>query len=30
MEDPHGEMYNSWVFFFESEKDYMAFTFWKK
>ena len=30
MEDPNGEMYNSWVFFFEDERDYVAFTLWKK
>lgn len=30
MEDPNGEMYNSWVFFFENERDYVAFTMWKK
>lgn len=30
MEDPNGEMYNSWVFFFESERDYVAFTVWKQ
>jgi hypothetical protein len=30
MEDPNGEMYNSWVFFFENERDYVAFTFWNK
>jgi len=29
-EDPNGEMYNSWVFFFESEKDYVAFSIFKK
>jgi hypothetical protein len=29
MEDPDGDMYSSWVFFFESERDYMAFIFWK-
>lgn len=29
-EDPNGEMYNSWVFLFESERDYIAFTFCKK
>jgi hypothetical protein len=30
MEDPNGDMYNSWVFFFESERDYVAFIMWKK
>ena len=30
MEDPNGDMYNSWVFFFENERDYVAFTLWKK
>lgn len=30
MEDPNGDMYNSWVFFFEDERDYVAFTMWKK
>jgi hypothetical protein len=30
MEDPNGEMYNSWVFFFENERDYVAFLMWKK
>ncbi len=30
MEDPNGDMYNSWVFFFESERDYVAFLMWKK
>lgn len=30
MEDPNGEMYNSWVFFFETERDYVAFTLWKR
>lgn len=30
MEDPNGEMYNSWIFFFESERDYVAFILWKK
>ena len=29
-EDPNGEMYNSWVFFFELERDYIAFLIWKK
>jgi hypothetical protein len=29
-EDPNGEMYNSWVFFFENERDYFAFTLWLK
>jgi hypothetical protein len=29
MEDPNGDMYNSWIFFFNSERDYVAFTFWK-
>ena len=30
MEDPNGEMYNSWVFFFELERDYIAYTMWMK
>jgi len=30
MEDPNGEMNNSWVFFFEAERDYVAFLMWKK
>lgn len=30
MEDPHGEMYGDWVFFFESERDYVAFLMWNK
>ena len=30
MEDPDGEIYNSWVFFFELERDYVAFTLWNK
>jgi len=30
MEDPNGEVYNSWVFFFENERDYVAFSFWLK
>jgi hypothetical protein len=30
MEDPHGDMYSSWVFFFENERDYVAFLMWKK
>lgn len=30
MEDPNGEMYNSWVFIFESGRDYVAFTLWRK
>ncbi|MEY3310889.1 MAG: hypothetical protein RL348_217 [Bacteroidota bacterium] len=29
-EDPNGEMYNSWVFLFELERDYIAFLIWKK
>lgn len=29
-EDPNGEMYNDWVFFFENERDYIAFTLWNK
>ncbi len=29
-EDPNGEMYNSWIFFFENERDYVAFTLWLK
>lgn len=30
MEDPNGDMYNSWVFFFELERDYVAFTLFNK
>lgn len=30
MEDPNGDMYISWVFFFESERDYVAFLLWNK
>jgi len=30
MEDPNGDMYNSWIFFFENERDYVAFMLWKK
>lgn len=30
MEDPNEEVYNSWVFFFENERDYVAFLMWKK
>ena len=30
MEDPNVDMYNSWVFFFEFERDYVAFTLWNK
>ena len=30
MEDPDGEMYNSWIFFFNNERDYIAFMLWKK
>lgn len=30
MEDPNGEMYSNWVFFFEDERDYVAFLMWKK
>jgi hypothetical protein len=29
MEDPNDEMYVGWVFFFESERDYVAFKIWK-
>lgn len=30
MEDPNAELYTGgWVFFFESERDYVAFKFWK-
>ena len=28
MEDPNGEMYTSWVFFFDTERDYVAFLMW--
>lgn len=41
MEDPNGDAYdswiftgypslNSWIFFFENERDYVAFTMWNK
>lgn len=30
MEDPNGDMYNSWIFFFDSERDLVAFMLWKK
>lgn len=30
MEDPNGDMYNSWVFFFELERDYVAFDLFNK
>lgn len=30
MEDPNADMYSGWVFFFEEERDYMAFMFWNK
>jgi hypothetical protein len=31
MEDPNGDgFYNSWIFFFENERDYVAFMLWKK
>jgi hypothetical protein len=29
MEDPD-DQYNSWIFFFEQEKDFVAFTLWLK
>ncbi len=29
MEDPNADMYIGWVFFFENERDYVAFTLWK-
>lgn len=29
MEDPD-DQFSSWVFFFESERDYIAFLMWKK
>ena len=29
MEDPNGNMYNGWIFFFETERDYVAFKIWK-
>jgi len=29
MEDPNGDMYTSWVFFFENDRDYVAFKLWK-
>lgn len=30
MEDPFGSMYDSWVFLFEDERDYITFLVWKK
>lgn len=30
MEDPNGSMYDSWVFLFENERDYVAFIVWKQ
>lgn len=30
MEDPNGPMYSSWIFFFDSDRDYVAFTLWNK
>lgn len=29
-EDPNGNMYSGWIFVFEDERDYVAFTLWKK
>lgn len=29
MEDPNGDMYNSWIFFFDDERDYVAFIIWQ-
>ena len=29
-EDPNGEMYFSWIFVFDDERDYVAFTLFKK
>ena len=29
-EDPSDIMYRSWTFLFENERDYVAFTMWKK
>lgn len=29
MEDPDGEMYFSWVFLFNDDRDYVAFKVWK-
>lgn len=29
-EDPNGDMYDSWIFFFDDERDYVAFLMWKK
>lgn len=29
-EDANGEMNNSWIFFFELERDYVAYTMWMK
>lgn len=28
-EDPHGDMYNSWIFLFDNDRDYVAFKIWK-
>jgi hypothetical protein len=30
MEDPNADMYGGWIFFFENERDYVAFMLWKK
>lgn len=30
MEDPNSDTYNSWIFFFELERDYVAFTLFNK
>jgi len=30
MEDPNADMYSGWIFFFENERDYVAFMLWKK
>lgn len=29
-ENPNGDMNNSWTFFFELERDYVAYTMWMK
>lgn len=28
-EDPSGRLYGSWIFLFDDERDYVAFTLWK-
>lgn len=29
-EDPNGGMYSSWIFLFDTDRDYVAFLMWKK